>query len=506
MNPLLQPTTCRHPLSYEEAVQFWFGCINYEQRIPQPDELKLEPMRALLAKLGNPHERLRIIHIAGSKGKGSTAAMLAAILREAGYRVGLFTSPHLCRVEERIQVDGEPIPPHELARLLAEIKRAVNDLGENPQPWWGRPSGFSPTFFEIATALGFLYFSQRQVDWAVVEVGLGGRLDSTNVCLPELTLITSISFDHTRQLGNKLASIAMEKAGIIKPGRPAISGATVQEARTVIENICSDRKAPLRQLGIDIHYEYHPGKVNFDLAVQPTNAQLNNALSGLARLRRAQDLRTTHHSAFGGLTTHHADTPSRVQITTDRRPWPVMELGLLGEHQAANAAVAIACIEQLQEAGWQITDSAVMKGLAKVLWPARLQVVSHRPLVVLDCAHNVASAQALAQALQTSFPPARRSLIFASSNDKDVKGIFQVLAPLFSHFYLTRYGNNPRSALPEELARMIAEFRPVAFSVCPSPIDAWNEARGKATPEDLICITGSVFLAGELKPILNHEL
>jgi dihydrofolate synthase / folylpolyglutamate synthase len=511
MNPVPHLTACRSEFSYEEAIQFWFSCINYEQRIPQPDELKLEPMRALLAQLGNPHEQLRIVHVAGSKGKGSTAAMLSAILQEAGYRVGLFTSPHLCRVEERIQVDGQPILPNELASLMDEVRRAVEHLGAYRLPWCRDPNGFSPTFFEVATALGFLYFWRRRVDWAVVEVGLGGRLDSTNVCLPEVAVITSISFDHTRQLGNKLASIAMEKAGIIKPGRPAISGATVAEARAVIEQLCSQRQAPLRQLDVDIRYSYEPGRVEARGEEGENRGQRTEVREQRSEVREFTTSPphhlttsslplTTRHSP---LTTHQPDTASRVQITTSGRTWPVMELGLLGEHQAANAAVALGCVEQLQAAGWRIPDSAVKKGLAEVSWPARLEVVSHRPLVVLDCAHNVASARALAQALESSFPPARRLLIFASSNDKDVKGMFGVLVPLFSHFYLTRYGNNARSVVPEELARVIAEFGPVPFTVCPTPIDAWNEARGKAKPEDLICIAGSVFLAGELRPVVT---
>jgi dihydrofolate synthase/folylpolyglutamate synthase len=469
MNPLPDLAPCRAQLSYEEALGFWFGCINYEQRTPLPDDLKLEPMRALLARLGNPQDRLRIVHVAGSKGKGSTSAMLATILREAGYRVGLFTSPHLCRVEERIQIDGQPITPNELASLMTEIREAVHDLRERSDLWTPDASSFSPTFFEVATALGFLHFQRRRTDCAIIEVGLGGRLDSTNVCLPEVALITSISFDHTRQLGNRLASIATEKAGIVKSGRRVVSGATGPEARAVIEQICCERRAPVRQLGTDIQYLYYPAKIDPDS--------------------------TTHHSP---LTTHAA----RVEIRTTRRTWSVMELGLLGEHQAANAAVAVACIEELQARGWQIPDAAVKNGLAGLEWPARLEVISHRPLVVLDCAHNVASAQALARALEESFPPVRRLLIFASSNDKDVAGMFRVLAPLFSHVYLTRNGDNPRSVPPTELVRLLTEAGATPCTPYTKASDAWEAARDQARPNDLICITGSVFLAGELRPIL----
>ena len=197
-------------MTYEEAIRFWFGRVNYEQRSPKPTDLRLDRMRALLESLGNPHERLRVVHVAGSKGKGSTSAMLASVFRQAGYRTGLFTSPHLCATEERIQVDGVPITHEELASLMAGIQKcAAADV----------------TFFEIATALGFLHFVHRRVDWVVLEVGLGGRFDSTNLCRPVLAIITSISHDHTEQLGNTLASIAGEKAGIVKPDRPTLSGA-----------------------------------------------------------------------------------------------------------------------------------------------------------------------------------------------------------------------------------------------------------------------------------------
>src|SRR3954447_4733435 len=212
-------------MTYEQAIRFWFGRINYEQRSPRPSDLKLGRMRALLALLGNPEQRLRIVHVAGSKGKGSTSAMLAAVLRRAGYRTGLFTSPHLSRVEERFQVDGRPISAPELTTLLGEVRdcaaREARSAGGEPPP--------PLTFFEIATAVGFLHFVRRRVDAAVLEVGLGGRLDSTNVCLPVLAVIVSISFDHTRILGDRLASIAREKAGIVKRGRPVISGVLAPE-------------------------------------------------------------------------------------------------------------------------------------------------------------------------------------------------------------------------------------------------------------------------------------
>jgi dihydrofolate synthase/folylpolyglutamate synthase len=440
-------------LSPEQARAWWYGLINFEQRTPCADDLKLEHMRSLLARLGNPHQRLRIIHVAGSKGKGSTAAMLASILRQAGYRTGLFTSPHLCRVEERFQVDGQAITTSELTTLLDEIRRCVK--AED------RSGGVPYTFFEVATAVGFLHFLRRRVEAAVLEVGLGGRLDSTNVCQPIVSVITSISFDHTQLLGDRLAAIAAEKGGIIKMGHPVISGATVPEARAVIQRISRERHAPLCQLGVDFRYRYTPGRV--------TATQTQR---------------------------------SRVSVATERRNWPEFELNLLGDHQAANAAVAVTCVETLQAEGWRISDAAVAAGLAEVSWPARLEVVARNPLIVLDCAHNVASALALVRTLHASFPPARRLLVFAGSSDKDLAGMFRVLAPHFAHAFLTRYTNNARSVPGERLAELLHANGKLTATLCPTPADAYHAARAAASPGDLIVITGSVFLAGELRPLL----
>jgi len=448
-------------MTYDEAIRFWFGRVNYEQRWPNPSDLKLDRMRALLERLGNPHETLRIVHVAGSKGKGSTSAMLAAILRQAGYRTGLFTSPHLCTTEERIQVDGVPIGRDELAALMGSIQPAETA---------------GVTFFEIATALGFLHFTRRRVQLAILEVGLGGRFDSTNVCRPALAIITSISHDHTDLLGNTLAEIAGEKAGIVKHGRPTLSGARAPEARAVIQEICRRRAAPLRELDVDFHYRHDPGEVTADSTRMP-----------------------------------------RVQISTSRRQWPEMEVGLLGEHQAANAALAVAAVEELRQQGMHIGEAAVAAGLAGVRWPARLEVMGRRPLVVLDCAHNVASVKALIDTLRVSFPSAsaptgdangparagRRLLVFASSSDKDLAGIMRLLAPHFTHAYLTRFSHNPRSVPPEQLLDLWRRTSDKPATTWATATQAWQVARAAAGPDDLICVTGSVFLAGQLRPLVG---
>ncbi|MCC6417696.1 MAG: bifunctional folylpolyglutamate synthase/dihydrofolate synthase [Gemmataceae bacterium] len=456
-------------MTFEQAVRYWFGRVNYEQRSPRPSDLRLDRMRALLAALGHPERNLRVVHVAGSKGKGSTSAMLAGILRHAGYRTGLFTSPHLSRVEERIQVDGVPVSAAELTALIEDVRPAVERVDAR------RPSGtIGVTFFEIATALGLLHFVRRRAEVVVLEVGLGGRFDATNVCTPLVAVLTSISYDHTQQLGNTLASIAFEKAGIVKPGRPAVSGARAVEARAVIERVCRERGVSLRQLGREFDFAHEPGLI---------------AAAAEERL-------------------------PRVRVTTDRRAWPAMALSLLGAHQAANAALAVATVEHLHDAGLHIPDRAVAAGLAGVRWPARLEVVGRRPLVVLDCAHNLASAEALLDTLQTSFPlPAagpdgaapRRLLVFAGSADKDLAGMFRVLAPHFGHAYLTPFTSNPRAVRPERLAEILRGVSALPCTLCASPAEAWESARAAARPSDLVCVTGSVFLAGELRALLVDE-
>jgi dihydrofolate synthase / folylpolyglutamate synthase len=444
-------------MTYEEAIQFWFGRVNFEQRSPQVGDFKLERMRQLLSLLGNPHHRLRIVHIAGSKGKGSTSAMLGSILQQQGYRVGLFTSPHLIAVEERIQVNQQPIANDELASLLAEIRAAAS-------------ASFLQelTFFEIGTALGFLYFVRRRVDFAIVEVGLGGRFDSTNVCDPRLSIITSISFDHTQLLGNTLGKIAFEKAGIIKPGRPTISGVRNLEARQVIETICRQRGSPLLQIDVDFQYQHVPALIDAT----------------------------------------HERWPS-VQVTTRRHAWPALTLGLIGEHQARNAALALSAVVALNEQGVPVGERAIADGLARVVWPARLEIMSRRPLVLLDCAHNVASARALVQALDESFPiaaRARRILIFGGNRDKDLAGMLELLALRFERIFLTSFRSNARCQPPDQLLTQLPVGSLAIATLCADCNEAWRLARAEAGPADLICVAGSVFLAGELRPMIQASL
>lgn len=428
-------------MTYDEALSFWYSRVNYEVRAAKPGDLKLERMRALLRLLGDPHDRLRLVHVTGTKGKGSTSAMLAAVLRAAGYRVGLFTSPHLTDVRERIQVQGEPISREELAARMAEVAAAVREMEADA----GRAAGFSPadlpapTFFEVGTALGFLHFRYRRCDVSVIEVGLGGRFDSTNVCRPLVSVVTNVGLDHTAQLGNTLAAIAFEKAGIVKRGVPVVSGVTQPGPREVVRRIAEELNAPLTE----------------PLAALP---------------------------------------PSAAGYT----------VGLPGPHQRENARVAVAAVECLRGAGLPIPDAAVQAGLARVRWPARVELVSRRPTVILDTAHNVPSVEALVRTLAESFPvPGRKAVVFAVSSDKQFPEMLRVLAGHFDQFHLCQFGNNPRCVPPVRLAEVLAEVAPGRpATVHATSAEAWAAARAAAGPDDLVCVTGSVFLAGELRPVL----
>ena len=410
-------------------------------------------MRALLARLGNPQHRLRIVHVAGTKGKGSTSAMLAAILRRAGYRTGLFTSPHLCRVEERFQVDG-----------AADHRGRADRAAERGPRARGRPPQAEPiTFFEVATAVGFLHFVRRRVDAAVVEVGLGGRFDSTNVCRPAVAVITSISLDHTQQLGDRLAQHRHGEGGHRQAG-PA--GA---ERRDGAGGAAGDR------------------------------THLPRARCAAAPARRRFPLRLR----AGPRDAPRATGRPRVRVATRRRAWPWMELNLLGEHQAANAARGrgLRRAAARRRAG-TIPDAAVAAGLAATDWPARMEVVGRRPLVVLDCAHNVASAEALvrdaAGVVPAGPPPAglRRQQRQGPGRHVPRPG------PHFAHAFLTRVPRQRRSTPPERLAELLRAAGGPPATRCAAPAAAWEAARAVAGPDDLICVTGSVFLAGEMRSIL----
>jgi dihydrofolate synthase / folylpolyglutamate synthase len=415
--------------NYDDALNFWYGRIDFEKRPAKPGDLKLDRMRMLLHFLGNPHQKLRIIHVAGTKGKGSTCAMLAAVLQAAGYRTGLFTSPHLTDVRERMQVNGQWITQAEVLARMREIQEATQRME-------AIDAELTPTFFELSVALCFLHFHYRRADYAIIEVGLGGRFDSTNVCTPCVSVITNISFDHMAQLGNTLAAIAYQKAGIIKRGIPVVSTAINPEARGVIMEVAREMRATLYQLGQHFPVTYY--RVN-----------------------------------------------------------------LPGLHQRLNASGVVAIVHCLRKQGAIISDGAVQAGLANVFWPARMEVVQNTPLILLDCAHNVASAEALVASL-TAFPcTGKRRLIVGISSDKEVEKTLAVWAPAFDEVFATQYANNPRRTSPEQLKACFHAARPGLPVQCfDLATDALQHAREVSKQEDQLVITGSVFLAGELRPLL----
>lgn len=440
--------------TYAQALAYWYGRINYEQTQMPVDRqaLKLDRMRALLDELDRPHEKLKCIHIAGTKGKGSTAAFLASILSAAGYRTGLFTSPHLERVEERIRVQGKNMTPEELTLLMARVEQAaerIEKLGHG-----------SPTFFEILTAIGFMHFDEQRVDIVVLEVGLGGRFDATNVIDPLLTVITSISFDHMAQLGNTLSAIAFEKAGIIKPHTSVILAHQHEEVDRVIQNEAKEKDAPIWDLRSTVSIEYEPGQIEID-------------------------------------------QKPRLRIVSGRDETAWMELGLHGRHQAENAALAWLAISRLP-VPWKVSAEAVRQGLREVKWPARMEIVHRHPWVVLDCAHNGASMECLVNSLSEMLPCVpgqRRHLILAISKDKDLERMLPVLTKSFNHAMMTRYSSSSRGADPHEMAVLWQCYGGKEVTIEANPASAWEKVKQSARPEDVVVITGSVFLAGEMRSL-----
>jgi len=448
------------------AAQWLLGRINYERSSGVPymeRQLKLDRMRQLVTALGSPDAAAPIIHIAGTKGKGSTSAMLAAMLTAAGYKTGVYSSPHLERLEERFAIDGNPITSQQLADVVACVRPVVEELDERGGDSPDSPHDGSLTFFDIATAIALVHFAQQECGAVVLEVGLGGRLDSTNICLPAVSVITSISLDHTRQLGNSLAAIAGEKAGIVKPGVPVVSGVTETEPREVIANIARERSCRLIQRGRDFGFDYRA--------------------SGEGR--------------------------SSFDYTSDATSLEKLELGLAGEHQAANAAVALAVVDELNQQGWNIDLVACRAGLKNVWLPGRIEIVPGQPLVVLDTAHNAASAAALAATLaaRSALP---RTLIVACSTDKDVAAIAEALTPLFARIVVTQYLDNPRATPREELAETFrktirsnkgAEIE-TQLEVAATPNQAWQRAVEITPTQGTICVAGSFYLTAELRPVV----
>ncbi len=489
------------------TLSFLYDRIDYERTASIPTAwqgLHLERTRKLLSRLGNPHQQIKLVHVAGTKGKGSTATMIASVLVEAGFRVGLYTSPHLRRLEERFVIDRQRCTSAQLVELVDHVRPAVSRLDAERLA-----SDNRLTFFEITTAMALAHFRRQAVDIAVIEVGMGGRLDSTNVCHPLVSVITSISLDHTRQLGDTLAAIAAEKAGIIKPGIPVVSGVVSAEPRQVIERVAASQGSPLDALDRDFHFDFTPPVID-DATSSPRGRVRYWETSSKASPNVPIQHPAAEHAAAGHAATEHAATG---HAATSRQRDPLrLQPGMLGRHQAANAAVATAAIGRLQSMGWKIPDRALVRGIAQASCPARIEVMATAPWIILDTAHNTASIAALVQVLNESFAARRRQLIFAATRDKDTAGMLRLLLPEFDEIVLTRYQDSPRAVPPEELHELVQEMDAsdagrgggprCVTSVAKDPLAAWRRCQSTLAADSLVCITGSFFLAAEMRDLL----
>jgi dihydrofolate synthase/folylpolyglutamate synthase len=404
---------------------------------------------ALLGALGDPHQAFRVVHVGGTNGKGSTAAMVASVLAAQGYRVGLYTSPHLVDFTERIRINGAPISPERVGELTEAIRHAAGTRLMEP-----------PTFFEATTALAFLHFAEQGVQYAVVEVGMGGRFDATNVLTPLVSVITTIGLDHQEYLGDTPEAIAREKAGIVKRGVPVVTGRLGAGPLRVIRAAASDRLAPCLSLGED-----------FDIL---------------------------------------GETPQRFAYRGVWRAYDGLSCPLAGRHQLDNAACALAALELADERGATVGEGAIRDGIRTVRWPGRLELAGRKPDLLLDGAHNPQAAEALAAyltALRGRGGLAGRGrliLVIGMMRDKDHRGVLARLTavPGVAQVIVTRAAH-PRAAAPEDLARKGADLG-VPVQVCPSVGEAFARARALAGPDDTILITGSLLVVGEAKAILDE--
>jgi dihydrofolate synthase/folylpolyglutamate synthase len=427
----------------EQATAWLRGLLDVERRPDWPyQRFSLDPIRALLARLGNPERALPVVHVAGSKGKGSTALMTEAILRGAGRRVGTYTSPHLERWTERFRVDGVEIDADRLAAAVEQVRPHVEALAAGDVQT-------APTFFDATTAAAFVLFAEARVDCAVLEVGLGGRLDSTNACEPAVTCITSIELEHTDRLGDTFAAIAAEKAGILKPGIPAVVGPLREDALAVVERRAAEVGAPLSRLGREFEGE-----------------MLEADLEGSRIRLRAGALETT------------------------------VRLRLLGAPSVHNAALALACAKRML--GDALSEPALAEvaraSLARVELPGRIEMLCRRPVILVDAAHTADSARALASVLERLARPLH--LVLSISAGKDVGAILETLLPLASSLVLTR-AEPVRSMAPEDLASLTERIaRDLPVHVEADPRVAVHAARARCADSDALCVTGSVYLAG----------
>jgi dihydrofolate synthase / folylpolyglutamate synthase len=408
----------------------------------------LKTIRRILDSLGHPENRYATAIVAGTNGKGSTSAMLASILERAGYRTGLYTSPHLTQVNERIRVNGEEISDGDFARAFTDVWDSVERL------FAAKELSAPPSFFEYLTAAAFLHWASVPVDFAVLEVGMGGRLDATNVTEPRVAVITNVALDHQEFLGSTTAAIAGEKAGVIRAGQPVVSSCEDPDARQIIQRRAAELGATLVET--------------------PESAQVS--------ILRSRDGRYEFDLAINGESFLGLVSP------------------LMGRFQVKNAVAAIAAAQQLANQGWSISAAAIREGLRRARWAGRLEVVSERPLVVLDGAHNPGAARAISDFAREQWAGKRLRLIYASMRYKAIGEISELLFPLAEKIYLTQ-PNQERAATPEEILAAARSLPRYVVSE-PDPAQALESALRDSAPEDIVLAAGSLFLVGAIKKAL----
>jgi len=438
---------------YAAAVRYLMERTDFERmRSVKYNEqtFKLERMQQLLAKMGNPHQQIRTVHVAGTNGKGSTVAMIASMLQACGYTVGVYTSPHLVELRDRIVINGLSI---EKAAFAEGVKVAAKAAEK---------AGVDPTFFEIVTAVGFKHFAEQAVDIAIIEVGLGGRLDSTNVIRPEAAVITSIDFDHTKLLGNTLEEIAREKAGIFKKDVPAFIFESEPNVQQAIAEVAEKVGAQLRVVNKDIDFS--------------------------ARFCVTDDL----------------GPHTRVCLYSKTSRLEHLPVPLPGEHQASNCGLALAVIDQLKTVGFDCPEDKITAGLAATRVPGRMQLVWDRPRVLVDGAHNPAAVGALMRCAGAHVPYDSMICVFGCCSDKDVPGLIDKVNLGADKVIFTRAASNPRSADPEDLQKLFHERSGKMSQVAKTLPEALEMATRAVSREDLVCVTGSFYLVGETLKHLQH--
>ncbi len=441
---------------YQNALDYLYSFVDHSMTRAlrySPEKFNLERMISLADVSGNPQQQYPVIHIAGTKGKGSTAAMIASCLKAAGYKVGLYTSPHLSQFTERIQINGNEISKFEFADLVEWLKPFVAQVPEL-------------TTFELTTLTGFQYFAQKKVDIGVIEVGLGGRLDATNIVNPLVSVITSLSLDHTNVLGDSLEKIAYEKAGIIKPGKPVVLAPQKVEALRVVEHICKERNAPLIKIGEDIQVSVLDGNLKEQIIQIKQTCQ--------------------------------------IEEIEDKTNSLTVKLPLLGKHQADNAGTAFGCLQAVASSGFKISADAYKMGFSSVYWPGRFEILKEDPPIIVDSAHNNDSALKLKRTLVDYFPDKKFVLLFGASEDKDVEGMLAELVPLCSTIIVTQ-SVHPRALEAKKLLKVAQRYNMPVFAIQDVRL-AFDEAIIIANSENSILVTGSLFIVAAIRDYWMEKL